>query len=207
MDAAEQRDGEGVPDSQNTGVASLSYYFRNASKEGANQDLIRLTQAGIEALWAGGHDEECRNWFEDALRRQSVPLTIFFTSIAPQMGHGEIGQSSTGRPDSAVGAVTGGGLPLGLAVLFNTAGGFFRDTGKPVSVGHVFQQQLTQINPNSDQARVLIMLHEWAHVVGAQGFLRDGPSAYLPQQASTFNADLLWDRCSGTIGSFSNRRR
>jgi YD repeat-containing protein len=155
---------------QNTGVASLSYYFRNVSKTGPHQDIIRTTQAGIEALGPGGHDQECSSWFEDALRRQNVTLEIFFASIAPQMGHGELGQSATGRPDPALGAVTGGNLPLGLAVVFNTFGGFFRDTGKPVSVGDVFQQALTQINPNSDQARVLIMLHEWAHVVGALRF-------------------------------------
>jgi hypothetical protein len=52
----------------------------------------------------------------------------------------------------------------------------------------------------------MIMLHEWAHLLQAQGFLSDGPTSLMPGNASAFNADLLWQKCNKTIKSLSGKK-
>jgi hypothetical protein len=151
---------------------------------------------GVASVLLGGHDEDCANWFGTAARVSGLNLAGFLNTVGDLMGHIEV----EGNP--RIGGVTGSNLTLafGRPIYFNTKGAFFRDLG-PRTIGEA------TIQSDSDRMRAMIMLHEWAHLLEAPGFLRDGPSSTLPAEAQNFNNALLFDRCRRTINSFSNRPR
>jgi hypothetical protein len=82
--------------------------------------------------------------------------------VETAMGHGEIVNQA------GIGGVTGAGIQanFGVNILFNTGGAFYSDVGKRVA-GDVYRAQISGVNSNSDQARVMIMLHEWAHLLNS----------------------------------------
>ncbi|MFO0453325.1 MAG: RHS repeat-associated core domain-containing protein, partial [Pseudomonadota bacterium] len=163
--------------------------------------LISSTRRSIAKAWSDGIDPDCEGWFSNATAKSGLNLGDFLSRIDTLMGAGEI----VGRWN--IGGVTGSNLTLhfGTPIIFNTGGAFFRDLGHPQS-GDVHRKEISALDSNTDQQRAMIMLHEWAHLLQAQGFLSDGPTSLMPGNASAFNADLLWQKCNKTIKSLSGKK-
>jgi hypothetical protein len=90
----------------------------------------------------------------------------------------------------------------------NTAGAFFNalPAGTSIAPSDDFAKQFSAINGGSEQARVFILLHEVAYLLG---MIRsgDGGNDVTSQANQRFNNDSIWRNCSGTIQAFSNSRR
>jgi RHS repeat-associated protein len=148
-------------------------------------------------------ESDCSEWFQAGLmssgnQLMTTSLPIFIDILAKVSGAGAfVGGSAN--------AMTNSPLTPGTVVVVNAGGAFFEplQPGTALSPSNDFAAQLAAINGGSDEARVFILLHELAHVLG---MIRadDAGSSSQAQANQRFNNDEIWRNCSGTISSFPN---
>jgi len=110
-----------------------------------------------------------------------------------------IGYADVASPAGTNNATTGSGVG-GFAIVINTSGSFFNSTA-PRSTGNEFRRQIGRINPGSERMGIFILVHEFAHSLGAPGFREDNGN----QQAINLNNDDVWTNCNKTIMGGANR--
>ena len=95
---------------------------------------------------------------------------------------------------NAVAGNAGTDLPDGMLITVNLNNAFF-NSGLTAGYG-------TNIQGGTAAAMVLILLHELAHITGAQGFNNDDGGANN-QAAQTRNNQLVLENCGGVVGRFA----
>ena len=188
---------ENVPDTtcfgnsgpiQTQGNAKTKFlHVANPSKSGPNEQRIDSVLDWIK----GNVDPQCSGWLSgigDAISGlEGDPANPDSVAI----GHGTY--------DTGISAFTGNNanqtdLPAGYAITVNDAGAFFKDSlnGSTFSVGGY--------TGGTSQAQTFILLHELAHLLGANGFQSD----FGDKRAGNQNDSLVHQNCQKTLNAAKN---
>ena len=99
--------------------------------------------------------------------------------------------------DKNPGVIAQGGLSVaGLDILINRTGGYFRGSGA-TGIG--------ALNYNTDAFRAFTLIHEFAHALGAPGFMPEsGTTPDALKALEKQNNDQILKNCDKTLSSFHN---
>ena len=140
-----------------------------------------MTKLGVDI------DPNCEAWLlgtqPPGTTLQSITaMALMYNSV----GHGVLTNSN---PNLVTNAVTGMPNNMNLAIIINDNGAFF-NSGVTTDNG--------LIAGNTAQAQIFILLHEYAHLLGAAGFKDDADS----MDAGKKNNLLIQQKCATTIKDF-----
>jgi len=169
------------------GVIKVANWTTSGAKAVGVQNSLRWIGSQITAY------TDCDSWLSgnDDVINTILGQTGSVTTDRVGVGHFS---NTPGTTTNAVAGVAGTNLPDGSALLTVNLDGAYFNSGISVGSG------VSGINGGSDQAKLFILLHELAHLTGAQGFQSNDSGAAIQSQ----NNNLLLQHCGNFIKSVSN---
>ncbi len=160
-------------------------------------DAIKSTISRLSDLLQGSRGQKCAGWLQGALAGsnygdQFATIAGLLDTLPLITGKALI----SGTLGSNASAVTTSEVS-GKLILFNTNGGFYKSVG-PFLGGDVFKTQIGNIQSNTTQARLFLLIHELGHLLSAQDFTTSDSGNASAQMS---NNDLVWENCGGLLMS------
>lgn len=103
-----------------------------------------------------------------------------------------------GGEDASYIAASANAVP-GLSIVVNASGAFFYG-GSVVRLPDA-EQDITAagIQGNTEMGRLFILLHEFGHLVKANGFLSEGRAGSISDETEKLNNAHIWQHCKKTV--------
>jgi RHS repeat-associated protein len=161
----------------------------NASRTGVNEAVIERRMTDLE----DNIDPGCASWLFGNQPSGDIASITNEAITNGSVGHGILTNSV---PNSVTNAVTGAPNALGLAIIINDNGAFFNSA---VTTDN------TKLAGGTQQAQIFLLLHEYAHLLGAPGFQDDAnPNATNATNAANnaTNNTTIEQKCQTTINMF-----
>jgi RHS repeat-associated protein len=177
---------------QNSPIVVDGMEFINPSNDDPHQQVINTLLDQIRDTI----DQDCSNWLLGNSSYANIGAYLDTLTNNTLIGHAVINDIQ--NPGTVTNAVTGSGAG-GFAIVVNRNGAVF-NASAPRSAGSQFNAQIAAINPRSQRQGVFILIHEFAHSLGASGFRPDRGNP----NNGRLNNDDVWRNCNRMIGRARN---
>jgi RHS repeat-associated protein len=167
-------------DSSSTDVVLGNETFHSVVKSGAKYNIVKSRLGTIGTRLET--DRDCAAWLETGNRAALIADPTLFASIADRTGVASWIENNGQKTD---GIVAQANVSSAWDIIVNGPSGFFYG-GKVSGIG-------PNIEANSENGQILLLLHELAHLTGTL------PPGDLPADMNGRNNAAVWDHCQKTI--------